>query len=50
MTKIGGDIMNIREDTEKLNQQLHEIMIMLKQTIGQQGDTDEPRIKSPPQK
>jgi hypothetical protein len=34
----------------KLNQQLHEIMIMLKQTIGHQGDTDEPRIKSPPRK
>jgi hypothetical protein len=31
----------------KRNQQLHDIKILLKQTLGQQCYTDEPRIKPP---
>jgi hypothetical protein len=50
MTKMGGDILNIRQGMANLNQQLHEITILLKQTIGQQGDTYKTRIKYPPQK
>jgi hypothetical protein len=34
----------------KLNQQLDEITILLKQTIGKQGDTGVATIKSPPRK
>jgi hypothetical protein len=30
MTKMGGDILNIRQDMAKLNQQLHEIALLLK--------------------
>jgi hypothetical protein len=33
MNKIGGDILNIRQDMVKLNQQLHEITLFLKQNI-----------------
>jgi hypothetical protein len=47
MTKMGGDILNIRQDMAKLNQQLHGIIVLLKKTIGQQGGTDGPRIQSP---
>jgi hypothetical protein len=50
MTKIGGDILNIHQDMVKLNQQLHEIMLLLKQNIGQAGKSGEPTIKSPPRK
>jgi chromosome segregation ATPase len=39
ITKMGGDILNIRQDMAKLNQQFHAIMILLKQNIGQQGRT-----------
>jgi hypothetical protein len=34
----------------KLNQQLHEITLLLKQNIGQVGKLGEPTIKSPPRK
>jgi hypothetical protein len=34
----------------KLNQQLHEITLLLKQNIGQTGKFGEPAIKSPPRK
>jgi chromosome segregation ATPase len=50
MNKMGGDILNIRQDTAKLNQQLHEITLLLKQNIGQALKFGEPRIKSPPRK
>jgi chromosome segregation ATPase len=50
MTKMGGDILNIRQDMDKLNQQLHEIMMLLKLHIGQAGKIGEPTIKSPPRK
>jgi hypothetical protein len=38
MTKMGGEILNIRKDMVRLNQQLHEIMMLLKQNIGQAGN------------
>jgi hypothetical protein len=50
MTKMGGDTLNILQDMVKLNQQLHEIMVLLKQNIGQAGKFGEPTIKSPPRK
>jgi hypothetical protein len=50
MNKMGGDILNIRQDMAKLNQQLHEITLLLKQNIGQAGKFGEPTIKSPPRK
>jgi hypothetical protein len=50
MTNMGGDILNIRQDMVKLNQQLHEIMLLLKQNIGQAGNIGEPTIKFPPRK
>jgi hypothetical protein len=50
MTKMGGDILNIHQDMDKLNQQLHEITLLLKQNIGQAGKFGEPTIKSPPRK
>jgi hypothetical protein len=50
MTKMEGDILNIRQDMAKLNQQLHEITLLLKQKIGQAGKIGEPMIKSPPRK
>jgi hypothetical protein len=50
MTKMGGDILNILQDMVKLNQQLHEITVLLKQNIGQAGKFGEPTIKSPPRK
>jgi hypothetical protein len=50
MTKMGGNILNIRQDMAKLNQQLHEIKLLLKQNIGQAGKIGEPMIKSPPRK
>jgi hypothetical protein len=34
----------------KLNQQLHEITMLLNQNIGQAGKIGEPTIKSPPRK
>jgi polysaccharide deacetylase 2 family uncharacterized protein YibQ len=37
MNKMGGDILDIRQDMAKLNQQLHEITLLLKQDIGQSG-------------
>jgi shikimate kinase len=36
ITKMGGDILNIRRYMAKLNQQLHEIMLLLKQTLDKQ--------------
>jgi hypothetical protein len=48
MNNMGGDILNIRQDMSKLNQQLHEIMLLLKQNIGHAGKFGEPTIKSPP--
>jgi hypothetical protein len=50
MNKMGGDILNIFQDMAKLNQQLHEITLLLKQNIGQAGKFGEPTIKSPPRK
>jgi septal ring factor EnvC (AmiA/AmiB activator) len=50
MTKMGGDILKIHEDMAQLNQQLHEITIVLKQIIRQEGDAGAARIKSPPRK
>jgi hypothetical protein len=50
MTKMGGDILNIRQDMAKLNQQLHEITMLLKQNIGQSGNIGEPEIYSSPRK
>jgi hypothetical protein len=50
MTKMGGDILNIRQDMATLNQQLHEIAVLLKQNIGQVVKFGEPTIKSPPHK
>jgi hypothetical protein len=43
---MGNDILNIRQDMAKLNQQLHEIAMLLKQNIGQAGKISEPTIKS----
>jgi RecA/RadA recombinase len=48
MNKMGGYILNIPQDMAKLNQQLHEITLLLKQNIGQSGKFGEPTIKSPP--
>jgi hypothetical protein len=48
MNKMGGDILNIRQDMAKLNQQFHEITLLLKQNIGHAGKFGEPTIKSPP--
>jgi hypothetical protein len=50
MNKMGDDILNIQQDMAKLNQQLHEITLLLKQNIGQAGKFGEPTIKSPPRK
>jgi hypothetical protein len=50
MNKMGGDILNIRQDMAKLNQQLHGITLLLKQKIGHAGKFGEPTIKSPPRK
>jgi hypothetical protein len=51
MTKMGGgNILNIRQDMAKMNQQLHEITLLLEQSIGQAGNIGEPTIKSPPRK
>jgi hypothetical protein len=50
MTKMGGDILNIHQDLDKQNQQLHGIMLLLKQNIGQEGKIGEPTIKSRPRK
>jgi hypothetical protein len=50
MNKMGGDILNIRQDMAKLNQQLHEITLLLKQNTGQAGIFFEPTIKSPSRK
>jgi chromosome segregation ATPase len=50
MTNMGGDILNIRQDMVKLNQQLHEITMVLKKNTGQVGKIGEPTIKSPPRK
>jgi hypothetical protein len=50
MTIMGGDILNICQDMAKLNQQLHDITMLLKQNIGQAGKIGEPTIKSPPRK
>jgi hypothetical protein len=50
MTKRGVDILNIRQDMAKLNQQLHEIILLLNKNIGQAGKIGEPTIKSPPRK
>jgi chromosome segregation ATPase len=50
INKMRGDILNICQDMAKLNQQLHEIMLLLKQNIGQSGKFGEPTIKSPPRK
>jgi septal ring factor EnvC (AmiA/AmiB activator) len=50
MTKMGNDILNIGQNMAKLNQQLHEITMLLKQNIGQAGKISEPTIKSPPRK
>jgi predicted nucleic acid-binding Zn-ribbon protein len=38
MTKMRGKILNICQDMAKLNQQLHEITMLLKQNIGQAGE------------
>jgi hypothetical protein len=48
MNRMGGDILNIRQDMAKLNQQLHEIMLLLKQNTGHAGKFGKPTIKSPP--
>jgi septal ring factor EnvC (AmiA/AmiB activator) len=45
MNKIRGDILYSRQAMAKLNQQLHEIMLLLKQNIGQSGKFGEPTIK-----
>jgi septal ring factor EnvC (AmiA/AmiB activator) len=50
MNKMGGDILNIRQDMAKLNEQLHEITLLLKQNIGHTGKFGEPTIKLPPRK
>jgi chromosome segregation ATPase len=50
MTTMGCDILNIRQDMAKLNEQLHEITLLLKQNIGHAGKIGEPTIKSPPRK
>jgi small-conductance mechanosensitive channel len=50
MNNMGGGILNIRQDMAKLNQQLHETTLLLKQNIGQAGKFGEPTIKSPPRK
>jgi hypothetical protein len=50
MTKMGGTILNISQYMVKLNQQLHEITLLLKQNIGQADKIGEPTIKSPPRK
>jgi hypothetical protein len=49
MTKMGVDILNIHH-IAKLNQQLHEINMFLKQNIEQAGKIGEPTIKTPPRK
>jgi hypothetical protein len=48
--KMGGEILNIRQDMAKMNQQLHEITLLLKQNIGQAGKFGEPTINLPPRK
>jgi hypothetical protein len=50
MNKMGGDILNIRQDMAKLNQQLHEITLLLKQNIWHTGNFGESTIKLPPRK
>jgi hypothetical protein len=50
MTKMGGNILNIRQDMTKLNQKLHEITLLLKQNIGQADKIGEATIKLPPRK
>jgi chromosome segregation ATPase len=50
MTKMGNDILNTRQDMAKLNQQLNEITMLMKQNIGQAGKISEPTIKSHPRK
>jgi hypothetical protein len=48
MNKMGGDILNIRQDMAKLNQQLYQITLLLKQNTGHAGKFGKPTIKSPP--
>jgi chromosome segregation ATPase len=50
MTQMGNEILTIRQDMVKLNQQLYEITTLLKQNIGQEGKIREPTIKSPTRK
>jgi hypothetical protein len=50
MTKMEVDILNKHQDMAKLNQQLHEKMLFLRQNIGKACKIGEPTIKLPPRK